>query len=103
MKIDLQLKITEFNCGSCLPRRSDDGSTPTHAAGFSCSATILSAIVKNGGDLRLHDYRDLSVRDWAVEAGAKRNKKVILCYLCLVVLFGYLLLGVFQVVSNDLK
>ena len=57
-------------------RRSDDGSTPVHAAAFSCVTCVLQVLCEYGGDLRLHDNRDLLPRDWAVEAGTKKNKKV---------------------------
>lgn len=58
-------------------RRTDDGSTPTHAAAFSCVVSVLKVIVQFGGDLRIHDDRDLLPRDWTVEAGCKRNKKML--------------------------
>ncbi|XP_076805381.1 uncharacterized protein LOC143449170 isoform X2 [Clavelina lepadiformis] len=58
-------------------RRCNDGSTPMHAAAFSCSTSLVKMLVEYGGDLRLHDYQDLLPRDWAEEAGSKRNKKVL--------------------------
>ncbi|XP_078487413.1 uncharacterized protein LOC108950590 [Ciona intestinalis] len=66
-----------LSLGANPNRRSDDGSTPTHAAAFSCSPTVLQLLVQKGGDLRLHDDRDMMPRDWAVEAGQKKNKKIL--------------------------
>ena len=57
--------------------RSNDGSTPVHAAAFSCSPSVLQALIEYGGDLRLHDYSNLLPRDWAIEAGRKHNKKIL--------------------------
>lgn len=63
--------------GSNPNRRSDDGSTPVHAAAFSCNPSILQEIINFGGDLRLHDYQGFLPKDWALEAGKKQNKKVL--------------------------
>ena len=57
-------------------RRSNDGSTPVHAAAFSCLPSLLRYVIDYGGDLRLHDYQDLLPKDWALEAGLKRSKRV---------------------------
>ena len=66
--------------------RSDDGSTPVHAAAFSCNPNILQDLINFGGDLRLHDYQGLLPKDWAIEAGTKQNKKVTYKYFCFILM-----------------
>lgn len=63
--------------GSDPNKRAEDGSTPTHAAAYSCSAEVLELIVTEGGDLRLHDVLSRTPKDWALAAGRKAGKKVL--------------------------
>lgn len=59
-------------------RRSNEGSTPIHAAGYSCSPKILSKLVEAGGDLRLHDAKGRTVKDWVLcQADSKKRQKML--------------------------
>ncbi|XP_042588770.1 uncharacterized protein LOC109096416 isoform X4 [Cyprinus carpio] len=60
--------------------RCNDGSTPVHAAVFSCNPWLLSSLLDSGGDLRLHDDQGRMPKDWA-EAGAQENSPKILAFL----------------------
>ncbi|KAK6473449.1 inactive serine/threonine-protein kinase TEX14-like [Huso huso] len=57
--------------------RCDDRSTPVHAAAFSCSPWILSALLDVGGDLRLHDREGRTARDWAEVAGPELSPRML--------------------------
>nr|XP_033778838.1 inactive serine/threonine-protein kinase TEX14 isoform X2 [Geotrypetes seraphini] len=59
--------------GSDPNHRCYDGSTPVHAAAFSCNQWILSKLLDVGGDLRLHDKDGRSPHTWAVTAGKERS------------------------------
>ncbi|XP_073685337.1 uncharacterized protein tex14 [Garra rufa] len=60
--------------------RCNDGSTPIHAAVFSCNPWLLSSLLDAGGDLRLHDDQGRMPKDWA-EAGAQENSPKMLAFL----------------------
>ncbi|CAB1316511.1 unnamed protein product, partial [Coregonus sp. 'balchen'] len=60
--------------------RCEDRSTPVHAAVFSCNPWLLSGLLDAGGDLRLHDHKGRSPRDWA-EVGAQEHSARMLEFL----------------------
>ncbi|XP_062341249.1 inactive serine/threonine-protein kinase TEX14-like isoform X2 [Osmerus eperlanus] len=60
--------------------RCEDRSTPVHSAVFSCNPWLVSGLLDAGGDLRLHDCKGRSPRDWA-EAGAQENSARMLEFL----------------------
>ncbi|KAK7120668.1 hypothetical protein R3I94_020605 [Phoxinus phoxinus] len=60
--------------------RCNDGSTPIHAAVFSCDPWLLSSLLDAGGDLRLHDDQGRTPKDWA-EAGAQEDSPKMLAFL----------------------
>ncbi|XP_029467319.1 inactive serine/threonine-protein kinase TEX14 isoform X2 [Rhinatrema bivittatum] len=59
--------------GSDPNYRCYDGSTPVHAAAFSCNQWILSRLLDVGGDLRLHDKDGRSPHTWAITAGKEHS------------------------------
>ncbi|MEE6469617.1 hypothetical protein FKM82_008698 [Ascaphus truei] len=69
--VDLLLKF-----GSDPNHRCFDGSTPVHAAAFSCNQWILSKLLDAGGDLRLHDQECKNTYAWALMAGKDQNAQV---------------------------
>ncbi|XP_075445888.1 inactive serine/threonine-protein kinase TEX14 isoform X3 [Ascaphus truei] len=70
--VDLLLKF-----GSDPNHRCFDGSTPVHAAAFSCNQWILSKLLDAGGDLRLHDQECKNTYAWALMAGKDQNAQML--------------------------
>ncbi|XP_043107085.1 inactive serine/threonine-protein kinase TEX14-like isoform X1 [Puntigrus tetrazona] len=60
--------------------RCNDGSTPIHAAVFSCNPWLLSSLLDAGGDLRLHDDQGRMPKHWA-KAGAQEDSPKMLAFL----------------------
>ncbi|XP_072209472.1 inactive serine/threonine-protein kinase TEX14 [Excalfactoria chinensis] len=63
--------------GSDPNHRCYDGSTPVHAAAFSGSQWILSKLLDEGGDLRVHDERGKSPQCWAMSAGKESSAQML--------------------------
>jgi ankyrin repeat protein len=62
-------------------RKTNQGLTPLHAACYLGSVKILLKLLKEGGDLRLHDYHGRSVKDWAILNPAPKKRMKILEFL----------------------
>uniref|UniRef100_A0A8C5IG83 Testis expressed 14, intercellular bridge forming factor n=1 Tax=Junco hyemalis TaxID=40217 RepID=A0A8C5IG83_JUNHY len=58
--------------GSDANHRCYDGSTPVHAAAFSGSPSILSKLLDEGGELRVHDSQGRTPQLWAL-TGSKES------------------------------
>ncbi|TRY98670.1 hypothetical protein DNTS_033427 [Danionella cerebrum] len=67
-------KLLEY--GANPNQRCIDGSTPVHAAVFSCNPWLLSSLLDAGGDLRLHDDEGRTAKDWAKEGDKESNPKI---------------------------
>ncbi|KGL91387.1 Inactive serine/threonine-protein kinase TEX14, partial [Charadrius vociferus] len=63
--------------GSDANHRCYDGSTPVHAAAFSGNQWILSKLLDEGGDLRVHDKRGKSPQCWAMSAGKESSAQML--------------------------
>ena len=57
-------------------RRYDLGSTPMHAAGYSCNIRIIARMVEAGGDLRLHDNKVIDYSTFIVSIVLNINKMI---------------------------
>jgi inactive serine/threonine-protein kinase TEX14 len=62
-------------------RRCNDGSTPVHASGQSCSPKILSKLIEAGGDLRLHDKKGRSIKECIMSQTANKKRFKMIEYL----------------------
>lgn len=62
-----------------LPSRCYDGSTPVHAAAFSGNQWVLSKLLDEGGDLRVHDEGGKNPQYWAMSAGKESSAQVGAC------------------------
>uniref|UniRef100_A0A663MCH8 Testis expressed 14, intercellular bridge forming factor n=1 Tax=Athene cunicularia TaxID=194338 RepID=A0A663MCH8_ATHCN len=72
-------KIVEvlLDYGSDANHRCYDGSTPVHAAVFSGNQWILSKLLDEGGDLRVHDKDGRSPQDWAMSAATESSARML--------------------------
>ncbi|RLV97067.1 hypothetical protein DV515_00012118, partial [Chloebia gouldiae] len=57
--------------------RCYDGSTPVHAAAFSGSQDILSKLLDEGGDLRVHDKEGRTPQVWALSARKESSTQML--------------------------
>ncbi|NWV18763.1 TEX14 kinase, partial [Origma solitaria] len=57
--------------------RCYDGSTPVHAAAFSGNQWILSKLLDEGGDLRVHDSEGKTPQHWALSARKDSSAQVL--------------------------
>ncbi|XP_068066727.1 inactive serine/threonine-protein kinase TEX14 [Anomalospiza imberbis] len=67
--------LLEF--GSHANHRCYDGSTPVHAAAFSGSRGILSRLLEEGGELRVHDSEGRTPQAWALSAGKDSSAQML--------------------------
>ncbi|XP_010074916.1 PREDICTED: inactive serine/threonine-protein kinase TEX14, partial [Pterocles gutturalis] len=72
-------KIVEvlLDYGSDANHRCYDGSTPVHAAAFSGNQWILSKLLDEGGDLRLHDEGGRNPQCWAMSAEKESSAQML--------------------------
>ncbi|KFQ91544.1 Inactive serine/threonine-protein kinase TEX14, partial [Nipponia nippon] len=63
--------------GSDANHRCYDGSTPVHAAAFSGNQWVLSKLLDEGGDLRVHDKNGKSPQCWAMSAGKESSAQML--------------------------
>ncbi|KAK3089274.1 hypothetical protein FSP39_002264 [Pinctada imbricata] len=58
--------------------RSNNGITPVHIAAYSGNLKIVTELLSEGGDLRLHDSRGRTAKDWALmQPDPKKRLKMI--------------------------
>ncbi|NXQ54691.1 TEX14 kinase, partial [Anthoscopus minutus] len=70
--VDVLLKY-----GSDANHRCYDGSTPVHAAAFSGNQQILSRLLDEGGDLRVHDRQGKTPQCWALSARKESSAQML--------------------------
>ncbi|NXL12180.1 TEX14 kinase, partial [Mesembrinibis cayennensis] len=63
--------------GSDANHRCYDGSTPVHAAAFSGNQWVLSKLLDEGGDLRVHDKNGKNPQCWAMSAGKESSAQML--------------------------
>ncbi|NWS27887.1 TEX14 kinase, partial [Polioptila caerulea] len=63
--------------GSDANHRCYDGSTPVHAAAFSGNQWILSKLLDEGGDLRVHDQEGRTPQFWALSASKDSSAQML--------------------------
>ncbi|KAM6048337.1 inactive serine/threonine-protein kinase TEX14 isoform 2-T2 [Theristicus caerulescens] len=63
--------------GSDANHRCYDGSTPVHAAAFSGNQCVLSKLLDEGGDLRVHDKNGKNPQCWAMSAGKESSAQML--------------------------
>uniref|UniRef100_A0A672UV99 Inactive serine/threonine-protein kinase TEX14 n=1 Tax=Strigops habroptila TaxID=2489341 RepID=A0A672UV99_STRHB len=63
--------------GSDANHRCYDGSTPVHAAAFSGNQWILSRLLDEGGDLRVHDKNGKKPQCWAMSADKETSAQIL--------------------------
>ncbi|XP_010720359.1 inactive serine/threonine-protein kinase TEX14 isoform X7 [Meleagris gallopavo] len=63
--------------GSDPNHRCYDGSTPVHAAAFSGNQWVLSKLLDEGGDLRVHDEGGKNPQYWAMSAGKESSAQML--------------------------
>ncbi|NXC00716.1 TEX14 kinase, partial [Orthonyx spaldingii] len=63
--------------GSDANHRCYDGSTPVHAAAFSGNQWILSKLLDEGGDLRVHDKEGKTPQCWALSARKESSAQML--------------------------
>ncbi|XP_062363109.1 inactive serine/threonine-protein kinase TEX14 [Cinclus cinclus] len=63
--------------GSDANHRCYDGSTPVHAAAFSGNQWILSKLLDEGGDLRVHDKEGKTPQFWALSARKESSAQML--------------------------
>ncbi|NXO40771.1 TEX14 kinase, partial [Locustella ochotensis] len=63
--------------GSDANHRCYDGSTPVHAAAFSGNQWILSKLLDEGGDLRVHDKEGKTPQIWALSARKESSAQML--------------------------
>ncbi|NWV45894.1 TEX14 kinase, partial [Daphoenositta chrysoptera] len=63
--------------GSNANHRCYDGSTPVHAAAFSGNQWILSKLLDEGGDLRVHDKEGKTPQYWALSARKESSAQML--------------------------
>ncbi|XP_065588306.1 inactive serine/threonine-protein kinase TEX14 [Cyrtonyx montezumae] len=66
--------LPESGASDC---RCYDGSTPVHAAAFSGNQWILSKLLDEGGDLRVHDEGGKNPQCWAMSAGKESSAQML--------------------------